>query len=131
MAFAIIPIDANPNGKREGWLTMKQADEMVCELFNEPVDPKYYCRNWFDSFFCFDWCNVKGKYHSESDNILVFNIANEAVLHCFKCVLSAPWDDTPFWVNVEGTKQYVQTYIEPIIRMFYDKGYKIVSLNIG
>ena len=130
MAFAIIPINANPNETQENWLTMRQADEMVCELFNEPVHPKHYCHNWFDNFFYFDWRNVKGKYNFESEYAFSFSTADKAVLHCFKCFL-VTWKDTPLWDEVENTKRYVQKEIEPIIRMFYDKGYKIVSLNIG
>lgn len=130
MAFAIIPIGVNPNGKREGWLTMKHADEMVCELFNEPVDPKYYCHYWFDTFFYFDWKNVKGKYNFKDNYAFSFPTADEAVLHYFKCSLMVR-EDISLWDEVDNTKQYVQKEIEPIIRMFYDKGYKIVSLNIG
>ena len=130
MAFAIIPINANPNETQENWLTMRQADEMVCELFNEPVHPKNYCHNWFDNFFYFDWRNVKGKYNFESKYAFSFSTADKAVLHYFKCSLVA-WKDGPLWDEVEYTKRYVQKEIEPIIRMFYDKGYKIVSLNIG
>lgn len=130
MAIAIIPINANPNETQENWLTMRQADEMVCELFNEPVHPKYYCHNWFDNFSYFDWRNVKGKYNFESEYAFSFLSADEAVLHCFKCFL-VTWKDIPLWDEVENTKRYVQKEIEPIIRMFYDKGYKIVSLNIG
>lgn len=130
MAIAIIPINANPNENREGWLTMKQADEMVCELFNEPVNPKYYCHNWFDMFSYFDWGNVKGKYNFESNYAFGFSTADKAVLHYFKSSLMV-WNDTPLWDEVEGTKQYIQKHIEPIIRMFYNRGYKIVSLNIG
>ena len=130
MAFAIIPISADPNGTQENWLTMRQADEMVCELFGEPVHPKHYCHNWFDNFFYFDWQNVKGRYNFEREYAFSFSTADEAVLHYFKCSL-VTWKDTPLWDEVENTKRYVQKEIEPIIRMFYDKGYKIVSLNIG
>ena len=130
MAFAIIPINANPNGTKENWLTMQQADEMICELFGEPVHPKYYCHNWFDNFIYFDWQNVKGKCNFESKYAFSFSTADEVVLHYFKCSL-VTWKDTPLWDEVENTKRYTQKEIEPIIRMFYDKGYKIVSLNIG
>lgn len=130
MAFAIIPINTEPNEKQENWLTMSQADEMVCELFNEPVHPKRYCRNWFDMFFYFDWRNVKGKYNFKDIYVFSFPTADEAVLHYFKCSLMV-LEGISLWDEVDDTKRYVQKEVEPIIRMFYDKGYKIVSLNIG
>lgn len=131
MAIAIIPIEADPTKGREGWLTMNQADEMVCKLFNEPVDPKHYCRNWFDSFFYFDWSNVKGFYNFESNYAYDgFKSADKAIIHFLKHSLYA-WKDKELWQSVDDTINYVKIFIEPIIRMFYNEGYKIVSLNLG
>ena len=134
MAIAIIPIDADPCAEsREGWLSMSKADELVCELFNEPVDPKHYCHNWFDKFWYFDWCNVKVFLHFNHNYVFEFKTADKAVLHFLRHCLHTPCgdDEVPFWQQVDSTIEYVQCYVEPIIRMFYDKGYKIVSLNIG
>jgi hypothetical protein len=133
MAFAIIPVEANPCAEREGWLTMNQADEMVCELFNEPVDPKHYCHNWFDSFYYFDWYNVKGFYHFKDDYVYDgFKTADKAVLHFLQHCLHTPYEkNLTLWDCVEDSVEYVKKYIEPIIRMFYDKGYKIISLNLN
>ena len=131
MAFAIIPMEANPCAEREGWLTMNQADELVCELFNEPVDPKHYCKGWFDAMIYFDWYTVKHQYDFESNYAYDgFKTADKAVLHFFQNSIYLDKDKS-FWQNVADAQAYVQKYIEPIIRMFYDKGYKIVSLNLG
>ena len=133
MAIAIIPIEADPCAKREGWLTMNQADEMVCELFNKPVDPKHYCNNWFDAFWYFDWSNVKGFYQFDSNYVYDgFKTADKAVLHFLQNCLHTPYEkDQALWDCVEDSITYVKKYIEPIIRMFYSRGYKIVSLNLG
>ena len=133
MAIAIIPIEADPTQKREGWLTMNQADELVCELFNEPVDEKHYCHNWFDKFWYFDWNNVKGFIHFDSNYAYDFKTADDAVIHFLKHTLhpTSFGDDIPFWDTINASIDYVRCYIEPIIRMFYNKGYKIVSLNLG
>ena len=129
MAIAIIPIEADPTQGREGWLTMNQADEMVCELFGEPVDEKHYCRNWFDAFIYFDWYTVKHRYDFESNHAFDgFKTADKAILHFFKESIYLS-KDTPIWKKVAEAQAYVSEYIEPIIRMFYEKGYKIVSLN--
>ena len=131
MAFAIIPLEANPNESREDWLTMNQADELVCELFNEPVDNKHYCHGWFDSMIYFDWYTVKNRYKFESNYAYDgFTTADKAILHFFKesIFLSSEKD---IWTQVEAAKLYTHDFMEPIIRMFYDKGYKIVSLNLG
>ena len=130
MAIAIIPINENPDGKRDNWLSMNKADEMVCELFNEPVHPRFYCHNWFDLFIYFDWKFVKGFIRFESDYACSFSTADEAVLHFLHHCLFISSDRT-LWEGVDDAILYVKTQIEPIIRMFYDKGYKIVSLNVG
>ena len=130
MAIAIIPINENPDGKRDNWLSMNKADEMVCELFNEPVNPKFYCQNWFDRFIYFDWNFVKGFIRFESDYAYPFPTADEAILHFLHHCLFISSDRT-LWEGVDHAILYVKTQIEPIIRMFYDKGYKIVSLNVG
>ena len=130
MAIAIIPIEADPTLGKEGWLTMNQADELVCELFGETPDPKWYCHNWFDSFQCFDWYTVKHSYNFESNYACSFETADRAVLHYFKHSIYLSKDKN-IWESVALAQYTVSTYIEPIIRMFYDKGYKIVSLNIG
>ena len=132
MAIAIIPINENPNGKQDNWLSMNKADEMVCELFNEPVNPKFYCQNWFDHFIYFDWYSVKGFIHFESDYAYSFETADEAVIHFLQHCLHTPYENgETLWQSVNGSISYVKRHIEPIIRMFYDKGYKIVSLNVG
>ena len=130
MAIAIIPINENPDGKQDNWLSMNKADEMVCELFNEPVHPRLYCHNWFDLFIYFDWKFVKGFIRFENDYAYPFPTADEAVLHFFHHCLFISSDRT-LWEGVDDAILYVKTQIEPIIRMFYDKGYKIVSLNVG
>lgn len=130
MAIAIIPQNANPCGDRKGWLSMNQADELVCELLNKPVDPHHYCQNWFDKFWYFDWYTVKNQHNFKSDYAFAFDTADEAVLHFFKNSIYLS-KERSFWESVTDAQAYVSTYIEPIIRMFYDKGYKIVSLNIG
>lgn len=130
MAIAIIPINEKADGKQDNWLTMKKADEMVCELFNEPVHPKFYCHNWFDSFYYFDWCNVKEYCSVRKNEFYAFETADEAVLHHLKHCLFTFHDQT-VWESVDDAISYVKTQIEPIIRMFYNKGYKIVSLNEG
>lgn len=133
MAFAIIPINEKPDGNQDNWLSMNKADEMVCELFNKPVDTKHYCNNWFDSFYYFDWYNVKGFYHFESEYAYDgFETADKAVLYFLQRCLHTPYEkDQTLWNCVDGTITYVKKYIEPIIRMFYEKGYKIISLNLG
>ena len=130
MAIAIIPINENPNGKQDNWLSMNKAVEMVCELFNEPVHPRLYCHNWFDLFIYFDWKFVKGFIRFESDYAYPFPTADEAILHFLHHCLFISSDRT-LWEGVDDAILYVKTQIEPIIRMFYDKGYKIVSLNVG
>lgn len=133
MAFAIIPINEKPDGNQDNWLSMHKADEMVCELFGVEPDPKWYCNNWFDSFYYFDWYNVKGFYHFESNYAYDgFKTADKAVLHFLQHCLHTPFEEgQTLWDCVDGAITYVKKYIEPIIRMFYDKGYKIVSLNLG
>lgn len=130
MAIAIIPINENPDGKQDNWLSMNKADEMVCKLFNEPVHPRLYCHNWFDLFIYFDWKFVKGFIRFESDYAYPFETADEAVLHFLHHCLFISSGRT-LWEGVDDAILYVKTQIEPIIRMFYDKGYKIVSLNVG
>ena len=133
MAIAIIPIEADPCAKREGWLTMCQADELVCELYNEPVDDKHYCHNWFNKFWYFDWSNLQGFVRCKSNYGYAFETADEAIIHYLKHLLhpTAFGDDLPLWQQVDSSIEYVQCFIEPIIKMFYEKGYKIASLNIG
>ena len=131
MAIAIIPIEADPCAKHEGWLTMNEADEMVCELFGVEPNPTQYCNNWFGQFWYFDWFTVKKSFNFESDYAYDgFDTADKALLHFFKCSIYLSKDKN-IWESVEDAKAYVSEFIEPIIRMFYDKGYKIVSLNIG
>ena len=130
MAIAIIPQNEKPNGKQDNWLSMNKADEMVCELFNEPVHKRFYCRNWFDKFYYFDWCNVKGFISFESNECFSFETADQAVLHYLKQSLF-PFSGQTLWESVDETIAYVKEHIEPIIRMFYDKGYKIASINEG
>ena len=130
MAIAIIPINENPDGKQDNWLSMNKADEMVCKLFNEPVHPSLYCHNWFDLFIYFDWKFVKDFIRFESDYAYPFPTADEAILHFLHHCLFISSDRT-LWEGVDDAILYVKTQIEPIIRMFYDKGYKIVSLNVG
>ena len=132
MAIAIIPINENPNGKQDNWLSMNKADEMVCELFNEPVHPKFYCQNWFDRFIYFDWKFVKGFIRFENNYAYPFPTADEAILHFLQHCLHTPYENgETLWQSVDDSISYVKQHIEPIIRMFYDKGYKIVSLNVG
>ena len=131
MAIAIIPKDADPTGRRDGWLAMNDADKLVCEFYGEEPDQKWYCHNWFDRFYYFDWYNTK---HLSNNNYSVeFKTADKAVLHWFKRSLYPPYEgeNKTLWESVENTMLYVQKHIEPIIRLFYEKGYKIVSLNIG
>ena len=131
MAIAIIPIEADPTKGREGWLTMNEADKLVCDLFGVEPDPKWYCNNWFDSFWYFDWYTVKRQYDFESNYAFDgFKTADKAVLHFFKNSIYLD-KEKDFWQSVTDAQTYVKKYIEPIIRMFYDKGYKIVSLNLG
>ena len=132
MAIAIIPQNENPEGKQDNWLSMGEADKLVCELFNEPVDEKFYCHNWFDRFVYFDWYNVKKFYRFKSDYAYPFETADKAVLHFLQHCLHTPYEEgETLWQSVDGSISYVKKHIEPIIRMFYDKGYKIVSLNEG
>lgn len=131
MAFAFVPINEDLKAGSKNWLSMGKADELVCELLNKPVDKKFYCNNWFDQFFYFDWYTVKGTKRFESNEAYVFGTADEAVMHYFKCSLYTPSDGYDFWTSVECTQKWVKENMEPIIRMFYDKGYKIVSLNQG
>ena len=133
MAIAIIPINEKPNGNQDKWLSMNKADEMVCELFGVEPDPKHYCNNWFNAFWYFDWSNVKGFYHFESNYAYDgFETADKAVLHFLQRCLYTPYEkNQTLWDCVNSAITYVKKYIEPIIRMFYDKGYKIVSLNLG
>ena len=130
MAIAIIPINEKADGKQDNWLSMNKADEMVCELFNEPVNNRYYCRNWFDKFYYFDWVNVKGHSYFGKKEFFAFETADGAVLHHLKHCLFTSSDQT-VRESVDDAISYVKMQIEPIIRMFYNKGYKIVSLNEG
>lgn len=130
MAIAIIPQNENPEGKQDNWLSMGEADKLVCELFNEPVHPRLYCHNWFDRFVYFDWYNVKKFYRFKSDYAYSFETADKAVLHFLHHCLHTPYEKgETLWESVNYSIEYVKQHIEPIIRMFYDKGYKIVSLN--
>ena len=117
MAIAIIPINENPNGKQDNWLSMNKADEMVCELFNEPVHPRLYCHNWFDLFIYFDWKFVKGFIRFENDYAYPFPTADEAVLHFLHHCLFISSDRT-LWEGVDDAILYVKTQIEPITPLF-------------
>ena len=131
MAIAFVPVNEDPKGRRDNWLSMNKADELICEMFNEPVDPKHYCNNWFDSFIYFDWYKVTQTHRiDEHGYSYTFETADDALLHFLKCSLYRPYKET-FWESIEHSIDYVKKYIEPIIRLIYDKGYQIVSLNIG
>ncbi len=131
MAIAIVPINTSSFESQEGWLTMSQADDMICKKLGvEPNEHSYY-QNWFDKFWYFNWPNVKGFYHFDSDYIYNgFDTADKATLHYFKHQLHIWQDDMNLWDSVDACKEYVQCYIEPIIKAIYDSGYKIVSLNL-
>ena len=132
MAIAFIPVGEDPKGRRDNWLSMNKADELICEMFNEPVHPKHYCRGWFDSFVYFDWYRVSHTHKiDEHAYSFVFETADEALLHYFRCSLYPPSKDETFWESVEGSMDYVKRAIEPIIRLIYSKGYQIVSLNVA
>ena len=131
MAIAIIPINQKPDSDRSNWLSMNKADEMVCELFGVEPDPEHYCHNWFNAFWYFDWFSVKKFFNFESNYAFDgFKTADDAILYFFQKSIYLDKDRT-LWESVEVAKEYVSVHIEPIIRMFYDNGYKIVSLNIG
>jgi hypothetical protein len=135
MAIAIVPKDYDfkkSNFRREGWLTMSEADDLICKHFGVEPDPKHYYKNWFNNFYYFDWYNVKGFYHFDSEYCFDgFETADEATLHYFKHQLHLWQDDMNLWDSVDTCKQYVQCHIEPIIKAIYDSGYRIVSLNLG
>lgn len=128
--LAIIPKDMTPTlDKQEGWLSMEEADKLVCEFFGEEVDPKYYCHGWFDRLWPLAWPNVK---HMSRNNLTVsFPTLGSAL---FQCLYQGHYHesiDGEFWRYIEEKKDYVQKYIEPILKLFYDRGYKIVSLNLA
>lgn len=132
MAIAIIPQNADPRGDRKDWLSMPQADELICKALNKPVDKDHYYNNWFDNFYCFDWYNVKRTRHFKDDFAYDgFTTANDAILHMFKYHIGFIGSKEDIWAEVAKTQAWVSTEMEPIIRAIYDNGYKIVSLNIG
>jgi hypothetical protein len=132
MAIAFVPVNEDPKGRRDNWLSMNKADELICEMFNEPVDPKHYCNNWFDSFIYFDWYTVKDTIRFEDNYSYTFETAEDALLHYIRNLIHKPYEKGQgFWEGIDSTLTYIKKYIEPIIRLIYDKGYQIVSLNIG
>lgn len=131
MAIAIIPQNADPCGDRKDWLSMSQADELICKALNKSVNKDYYYNNWFQCFGVFNWPNVKSRHRFESDFVYDgFHTANDAILHMFKASIY-PGIKEDLWTEVAKTQAWVSTEMEPIIRAIYDNGYKIVSLNIG
>lgn len=112
MAIAIIPQSADPKGSRVEWLTMSKADEIICEAVGVKPTNQYY-RNWFANFVVFDWCHCKSK--SDNNYYVEFPTLDDAVAHS---------------ISVVGTTDtYAVT--APILEILYNKGYKVVSLNIG
>lgn len=113
MAIAIIPVNEDPRGSRENWLSMSQADDMFCAIIGEEPSPTDFIDGWFNSFWYFDWIKTKSR---SIDNFSVsFETKKDAEGWYLQFV------DIEFYLN----------WVEPYVKMTYDSGYKIVSLNIG
>jgi hypothetical protein len=112
MAIAIIPQSANPKGSREEWLTMSEADDVICKAVGVKPTNQYY-RNWFANFCVFDWCHCKST--PNNGYYVDFPTLDDAVKHSISIV-----GDTD-----------TNSAVAPILEILYNKGYKVVSLNIG
>lgn len=126
MAIAIIPVNESPNSNdRSSWLSMNQADEMICNHLQVEVNPKEFYNDWFNNFYYFDWrrakrliCDIENPQYSIEfkDKRQALNYYFHEYNTCFDGVL-----DDYYFVN---------DYIKPVIEAIYECGYKIVSLNM-
>lgn len=127
MAIAIIPINDSPNSdNRSNWLSMKQANEMICNQLQVEVNPKKFYKDWFNNFFYFDWRRAKRLLgNSENSQYFVEFKNKEQALNYYFHEYNVCFDEV-----LEDYK-LVNDLIKPVIEAIYNCGYKIVSLNIG
>ena len=126
MAIAFIPLKEDPKGSRENWLSMSQADDLLCNYLNVTPDSSRYYKGWFNAFYVFDWFHTKNQ---SSDNYSVtFETAENAKSHFFNTFCKNNIQNGNF---DEESLNYYKEVIIPMINLLYDKNYKIVSLNIG
>jgi hypothetical protein len=126
MAIAFVPLNEDPKGSRINWLSMSQADELLCKHLNVEPYPTRYHKGWFDAFYAYDWYNTKNQ--SEDNYSVVFETAENAKSHFFNTFCKNDIQNGSF---DEESLNYYKEVIIPMINLLYDKGYKIVSLNIG
>lgn len=128
MAIAIIPQNYDPKtqSNQEGWLSMSEADEMICKHFGVKPDPKYYYKGWFDNFICFDWNNTKRYHAPKAESVYVYEKAEYALMQYFNVFTRyEKFEDIPQY------HQFVTEQIKPLIDAIYDNGYKICSLDLS
>ena len=120
MRIAIIPKDYSAKSWSSVGLSMVTVDEIICKELGVEPDPKYYYNSWFDNFFWFVWKFCK--HMSEDGYAVEFTTKEQALEHILKCETEC---------GNANAAEHIEKYIEPIVNIIYDKGYKIVSLNIA
>lgn len=126
MAIAFIPVTEDPKGSRKNWLSMSQADELLCKHLGVKSDSSRYYKGWFNAFYVYDWFHTKNQSY---DNYSVeFNTAEDAKTHFFSkffkdCIQNGSFDNEDL--------NYYKEVIVPMINLLYKEGYKIISLNLG
>ena len=126
MAIAFVPITEDPKGSRTNWLSMSQADDLLCEHLSIEPDPSRYYKGWFNAFYVYDWFHTKDQ--SKDNYSVVFETAEESKSHFFNNFCKNDIQNGNF---DEESLNYYKEVIIPMINLLYDKGYKIVSLNFG
>mgnify|MGYP006974606936 CR=1 FL=1 len=81
MAIVFVPLQEDPKGYRTNWLSMNQADELLCKHLNVEPHPTRFYKGWFDSFYVFDWYSTKNQ--SEDNYSVEFKTAENAKCHFF------------------------------------------------
>lgn len=120
MAIAIIPQSADPKGSRVEWLTMIQADDMICKAVGIEPHPIRFYRDWFNNFSVFDWLNAKKIYKNNNNYSIEFKSLEE-LCNYYRTLYK---EDTELL-------SYFNQEIGPVAEIIYNLGYKIVSLNIA
>ena len=126
MAIAFIPVTEDPKGHRTNWLSMSQADDLLCDHLGVESNPSRYYKGWFSAFYVFDWYNTKDQ--SDNNYSVEFKTSENAKSHFFNTFCKNDIQNGNF---DEESLNYYKEVIIPMINLLYDKGYRIVSLNIG
>lgn len=131
--FALIPKeeiteDFNPTtASRKNWLSLTEADQLICNHFNVVPDPKYYYKNWKDFLYYSQCKGTINEFMGIYEDWIKFDTPIKYIRLVIMTEISCYFIRYGKIPNFEEKLDYKKEYLE-ILQVIYDNGYVLVGV---